>query len=54
LAPSNGAAEEVEALTRQAERIEDHLNQQAKRSRAVLRLRSIPGVGIRMAEAVTR
>ena len=44
--------EEVEALTRQAERIEVHLNQQAKHSPAVLLLRSIPGVGVRTAEAV--
>jgi transposase len=44
--------EEIEALTRQAERIEEHLNQQAKHSPAVLRLRSVPGVGARMAEAV--
>jgi transposase len=44
--------EEIEALTRQAERIEAHLNQQAKHSAAVLRLRSIPGVGARTAEAV--
>src|SRR5262245_40883669 len=44
--------EEIEALTRQADRIEDHLNQQAKHSPAVGRLRSIPGVGIRTAEAV--
>jgi transposase len=44
--------EEVEALTRQAGRIEEHLNQQAKHSAAVLRLRSIPGVGVRTAEAV--
>ena len=44
--------EEIEALTRQAERIEEHLNQQAKHSPAVLRLRSIPGVGVRTAEAV--
>jgi hypothetical protein len=35
--------EEVEALSRQAERIEVHLNQQAKHSPAVLLLRSIPG-----------
>jgi transposase len=33
-------------------RIEDYLNQQAKHSPAVLLLRSIPGVGIRTAEAV--
>jgi transposase len=44
--------EEVEALTRQAERIEVHLNQQARHSPDVLLLRSIPGVGVRMAEAV--
>ena len=44
--------EEIEALTRQAGRIEEHLNQQAKHSSAVLRLRSIPGVGVRTAEAV--
>jgi transposase len=44
--------EEVEALTCQVERIEAQLNQQAKHSPAVLRLRSIPGVGARTAEAV--
>jgi transposase len=44
--------EEVEALSRQAERIEMHLNQQAKLSPVVLLLRSIPGVGVRTAEAV--
>jgi transposase len=44
--------EEVEALARQAERIETHLNQQAKLSPAVLLLRNIPGVGVRTAEAV--
>jgi transposase len=44
--------EEVAALSRQAERIEVHLNRQAKRSPAVLQLRSIPGVGVRTAEAV--
>jgi transposase len=44
--------EEVEALSRQAERIEVHLNQRAKHSPAVLLLRSTPGVGIRTAEAV--
>jgi transposase len=43
---------EVEALTRQAERIEVHLNQRAKYSLAVLLLRSIPGVVVRTAEAV--
>jgi transposase len=44
--------EEIEALTRQAVRIDEHLNQQAKHSSGVLRLRSIPGVGVRTAEAV--
>jgi transposase len=44
--------EEIEALARQAGRLEEHLNQQAKHSPAVLRLRSIPGVGARTAEAV--
>ena len=44
--------EEIGALTRQAARIEENLNQQAKHSSAVLRLRSIPGVGARTAEAV--
>jgi transposase len=44
--------EEIEALTRQAGRIEEHLNQQSKHSSAVLRLRSILGVGARTAEAV--
>jgi transposase len=44
--------EEVEALTCPADRIEDHLNQHAKHSAAVLRLRSVPVVGVRRAEAV--
>lgn len=44
--------EGIEALARQAERLEEPLNQQAKHSPAVLRLRSIPGVGARTAEAV--
>jgi transposase len=44
--------EEIEALTRQATRIEEHLNQRAKPSPAVVQLRSIPGVGVRTAEAV--
>jgi transposase len=44
--------EEIEALTRQVRRIEKHLNHQAKQSSAVVRLRSIPGVGVRTAEAV--
>jgi transposase len=44
--------EEIEALTRQAGRIEENLNQQAKQSIAVVRLRSVPGVGVRTAEAM--
>jgi transposase len=44
--------EELEALVRRAKRIEVQLNQQAKHSFAVLSLRSIPGVGVRRAEAV--
>jgi transposase len=42
--------EEIEALTRQAGRIGEHLNQQAKHSFAVVQLRSIPGVGVPTAE----
>jgi transposase len=44
--------EEVETLTRQVRRIEQQLNQQARRSSAVARLRTIPGVGARTGEAV--
>jgi len=44
--------EEIEALTNQVRRIEHELNLQAGRSPAVARLRSIPGVGVRTAEAV--
>jgi transposase len=45
--------EEVETLTRQVRRIEKQLNHQAGHSPAVVaRLRSIPGVGPRTAEAV--
>ncbi len=44
--------EEIETLIRQVRRIEQHLNHQAQRSSAVARLRSIPGVGVRTAEAV--
>jgi transposase len=40
------------ALTRQVRRIELELNRQARRSPAVSRLRTIPGVGPRTAEAV--
>jgi transposase len=45
--------EEIETLMRQVRRIEQHLNHQARDSSAVARLRSIPGVGARTAEAVT-
>src|SRR5215469_15224831 len=44
--------EEIETLIRQVRRIEQQLNHQAHRTSAVARLRSIPGVGIRTAEAV--
>jgi transposase len=44
--------EEVEALTRQVRRIEQELNRQARETPAVARLRTIPGVGARTAEAV--
>jgi transposase len=44
--------EEIEALTNQVRRIEQQLNHQAGRSPAVARLRSIPGVSVRTAEAV--
>jgi transposase len=44
--------EEIEALTRQARRIEEELNRQAHKTPAVARLRTIPGVGARTAEAV--
>ena len=44
--------EEIEALTRQVRRIEQQLNHEAGRSAAVACLRSIPGVGVRTAEAV--
>ena len=44
--------EEIEALTRQVRRIEQQLNHEAGRSPAVACLRSIPGVGVRTAEAV--
>jgi transposase len=43
--------EEIEALTNQVRRIEQDLNHEAGPSRAVARLRSIPGVGVRTAEA---
>src|SRR5262245_44342775 len=44
--------EEIETLLRQVQRIERQLTQQAQRTPAVVRLRSIPGVGLRTAEAV--
>jgi transposase len=44
--------EEIESLTRQVRRIEQQLNRVAQQSPAVVRLRTIPGVGIRTAEAV--
>ena len=44
--------EEIETLTRQVRRIEQQLNHQARHSSAVARLRTIPGVGVRTAEAV--
>jgi len=44
--------EEIESLTNQVRRIEHELNHQAGRSPGVARLRSIPGVGARTAEAV--
>lgn len=44
--------EEIETLVRQVRRIEQQLNKQAQQTPAVTRLRTIPGVGIRTAEAV--
>lgn len=44
--------EEIDTLVRQVRRIEQQLNRQARRTRAVAQLRSIPGVGARTAEAV--
>jgi len=44
--------EEVESLTRQLRRLEQQLNQRAQQAPAVARLRTIPGVGARTAEAV--
>ena len=44
--------EEVEALTRQVQRVEQELNRQARKTPAVALLRTIPGVGARTAEAV--
>ena len=44
--------EEIETLIRQVRRIEQQLNRQAQQTPAIARLRSIPGVGVRTAEAV--
>jgi transposase len=44
--------EEIEGLIRQVRRVERQLNRQAGQTDAVARLRSIPGVGIRTAEAM--
>jgi transposase len=44
--------EEVETLARQVRRIQQELDRQARRAPAVGRLRTIPGVGARTAEAV--
>jgi transposase len=44
--------EEIEGLMRQVRRVEQQLSRQAQQTPAVARLRSIPGVGIRTAEAV--
>jgi transposase len=44
--------EEIETLNRQLRRIEQELGRRAQHSTAVLLLQSIPGVGIRTAEAV--
>mgnify|MGYP002784894634 CR=1 FL=1 len=44
--------EEIETLNRQLRRIEHELNRRADRTPAVFELQSIPGVGVRTAEAV--
>ncbi|HYT93882.1 MAG TPA: IS110 family transposase [Gemmataceae bacterium] len=44
--------EEIEKLLRQGRRSEQQLNRQAQQTSAVGQLRSIPGVGVRTAEAV--
>jgi transposase len=44
--------EEIEGLIRQVRRVEQQLTRQAAQTDAVARLRSIPGVGIRTAEAM--
>src|SRR5262249_35986856 len=45
--------EEVETLNGQLRRLEQQLSRRAQHAPAVARLRSIPGVGVRTAEAVT-
>jgi transposase len=44
--------EEIETLARQVRRIQQELDRQARRTSAVGRLRTIPGVGARTAAAV--
>jgi transposase len=44
--------EEIETLVRQVRRIEAELNRRARQTPAVMHLQSIPGVGVRTAEAV--
>jgi transposase len=44
--------EEIETLHRQVRRIEQELNHRAEQSPAVFQLQSIPGIGVRTAEAV--
>ena len=44
--------EEIETVIRQVRRIEQELNRQAQHTPSVAQLRTIPGVGIRTAEAV--
>jgi transposase len=44
--------EEIAALTGQLRRLEQELDRRAPQAPAVARLRSIPGVGVRTAEAV--
>src|SRR5215475_13360042 len=44
--------EEIEALNGQVRRIEQQLNHRAQKTSAIVQLRSIPGVGIRTAEAM--
>jgi transposase len=44
--------EEIEALNGQLRRLEQELNRRAQQTPAVARLRSVPGVGVRTAEAV--